>query len=127
MEVLKSNFNKRGYPEKILQQQLIKAKTTDRKELLKEKEKSSSQHRVHFTTTFNKNLPAINSVLDKHWHLLQTNSKIGSSFTEKPRLTFRRNKNLKEWIGRTPFAQQKNYHHKKQEIGIEQRLSQPRK
>ena len=72
MEVLKSNFNKRGYPEKILQQQLIKAKTTDRKELLKEKEKISSQHRVHFTTTFNKNLPAINSVLDKHWHLLQT-------------------------------------------------------
>ena len=61
MEVLKSNFNKRGYPEKILQQQIIKAKTTDRKELLKEKEKNSSQ-RVHFTTTFNKNLPIINSV-----------------------------------------------------------------
>ena len=82
MEVLKSNFNKRGYPDKILQQQLIKAKTTDQKELLKEKEKISSQ-RVHLTTKFNKNLPAINSVLDnigicykqipKLGHLLQRN------------------------------------------------------
>ena len=106
MEILKSNFNKRGYPEKILQQQLIKAKTTDRKELLKEKEKISSQ-RVHFTTTFNKNLPAINSVLDKHWHLLQTKSKIGSSFTEKPRITFCRNKNLKDWIGQTHLSHNK--------------------
>ena len=61
-----------------------------------------SSQRVHFTTTFNKNLPAINSVLDKH--LLQTNSKIGSSFTEKPRLTFRRNRNLKDWIGQTHLS-----------------------
>ena len=106
MEVLTSNFNKGGYPDKILQQQLIKAKTTDRKELLKEKENISSQL-VHFTTTFNKNLPAINSVLDKHWHLLQTNSKIGSSIMEKPRLTFRRNKNLKGWIGQTHLSHNK--------------------
>ena len=36
---LKSNFTQQGYPENILQKQLIKAKTTNRKELLKEKEK----------------------------------------------------------------------------------------
>ena len=106
MEVLKLIFNKRGYPDKVLQQQLFKAKTTDRKELLKKKEKISSQ-RVHFITTFNQNLPAINSVLDKHWHLLQTNSKIGSSFTENPRLTFRRNKYLKDLIGQTHLSHNK--------------------
>ena len=88
------------------------------KEKISRKNPSTTTNRVHFTTTFNKNLPAINSVLDKHWHLLQTNSKIGSSFTEKPRLTFRRNKNLKDWIGQTHLSHNnKNYHHKNRKSG----------
>ena len=44
--------------------------------------------------------------MNKHWHL-HSNTKIASFFKEKPRLTFRRNKNLKDLIGQTHLAHDK--------------------
>ena len=122
---LKSNFIQRGYRENILQKQLIKAESTDRKELLKEREKNISQ-RVRFTMTFNENLPGMNSILNKHWHLLQTNSQNSVVFHGKPRLTFRRNKNLKDLIRHTHLTHNnKNTTAMNKKNWIKQRLSQP--
>ena len=45
--------------------------------------------------------------MNKHWHLLHTNNKIASFFKEKPRLSFRRNKDLKDLIGQTHLAHDK--------------------
>ena len=126
----KENLTQQGYPENILQKQLIKAKTSDWENqrlgrTAKEKDKNISQQ-VHFTETSNKNLPGINSILKKQWHRLQTNSKIVSSFTEKLRLIFRSNNNLKDLIGLTHLTHNKtNYHHYKQNNWIKlQRFSQ---
>ena len=81
---LKINFIDRGYPSDVIQTQLTKATSVNRKELLAEKDKTESNH-IRFNTTFNENLPNIRNILNKNWHLLQTNNKIASSFTEKPR------------------------------------------
>ena len=103
---LKSNFIDRGYPSDIIQTQLIKATSVSRKELLAEKDKTES-NRIRFNTTFNENLPNIRNILNKYWHLLQIINKIASSFTEKPMLTYRRNKNLRDLIGQTHISRNK--------------------
>ena len=78
--ILKSNFISHGYPNEIIQTQLTKATSINRKELLTEKEKTVS-NRVRFNTTFNEYLPNIRNILNKNWQLLQTNKKIAPSFT----------------------------------------------
>ena len=42
----------------------------DRKLLLENKEKPSTQENLPLVLTFNKTLPNIKNVIDKHWHIL---------------------------------------------------------
>ena len=104
MAEMKSKFLDRGYPASNIDEQLVKAMSIDRRTLLTEKDPTTPGRRIPFTTTFNKNLPDINSTINKHWHLLQTNTKVAESFNEKPMVAFRRNKNLRELIGQTHLS-----------------------
>jgi hypothetical protein len=104
MTEMKSKFLDRGYPVSNIDEQLVKAMSIDRGTLLTEKDPTTRGRRIPFTTTFNKNLPDINSTINKHWHLLQTNTKVAESFNEKPMVAFRRNKNLRELIGQTHLS-----------------------
>ena len=103
MQEIKEKFTNRGYPKNVLDEQLERTETITRKDLLEVKEIVPGK-KIPFTTTFNKNLPNIRAKLDKHWHLLQTNPKIAPTFTEKPIVAFKRNKNLKDLIGQTHLS-----------------------
>ena len=47
----------------------------------------------------NKTLPNVKQIINKHWHLLQINSNLGSAFEQEPTIAYRRNKNLDDLIG----------------------------
>ena len=103
---LKTNFVNRGYPQKIVETQVNKTRYMARSDILKPKEKPNN-NRLHFCMTYNKNLPQVRNILDKHWHLLQTNNKISSAFNQKPMITYRRNRNLRDLIGQTHLSKNK--------------------
>ena len=106
MEQIKVKFKNRGYPDTKLDRQKEKTTCINREDLLQDKEKEKSK-RIPFTTTFNKELPEIKSIVNKHWHLLQTNRDIAPSFEERPVLAFRRNKNLRDILGQTHLSKGK--------------------
>ena len=73
--------------------------------------------KIPFTATFNKHLPSINPIIEKHWHLLKTNPEIASKFCNKPVLAFRRNKNLRDILGQTHLSKNKKIVKKKPPTG----------
>ena len=105
---LKSAFLKRGYQEHHLTQQFEKASLIDRSNLLRYQGKNEQQNsQLLFITTYNKSLPRIKSAFDKHWNLLQINEELKQAFTHSPKLVYRRNKNLRDFIGQTTIKNNK--------------------
>ena len=106
MEKLEEKFRKRGYPASNTAS--LKEKTTEiaRADLLIDKKKTPS-NRTPFTTTYNKQLPPVQKIINQHWHLLQTQKDIAPSFAERPVVAYRRNKNLRDLIGQMHLSRGK--------------------
>ena len=74
MKCLKDAFIKKGYHFQRLDHHFERAMSgADRKILLENKEKPSTQGNVPLLLTFNKTLPNIKNVVNKHWHILSIN------------------------------------------------------
>ena len=74
MKGLKDAFIKKGYHFQRLDRHFERAMSgADRKILLENKEKPSTQGNVPLLLTFNKTLPNIKNVVNKHWHILSIN------------------------------------------------------
>ena len=72
--------------------------SVDRKKLLENKEKPSTQENLSIVLTFNKTLHNIKNVKDKHWHILFINENLGNVFDKIPFIAYRRNTNLHQLI-----------------------------
>ena len=73
--------------------------SVDRKILLENKEKPSTQGNLPLVLTFNKTLPNIKNVIDKHWHILSVNESLRKIFDENSFIAYRRSTNLYQLIG----------------------------
>ena len=49
--------------------------------------------------TFNRTLSNLIKIVHKHWHVLKADNQLKKVFAEAPLLAYRRNKNIKEFIG----------------------------
>ena len=105
---IETKFIEQGYPRNRPQKQKENAKSINQPELLWEKDKTPGK-RIPFTTVLNKNLPNINQIINKYWHLLRTNPEVASAFSEKPMIAFRRNKNLRDILGQTHLSKNKKF------------------
>ena len=99
---LKDSFLKRGYKEAELDEQLEKADAVPRKNTLTKNTKKEN-NRIMMITTYNKTNPDLQNIIKKNWHLLQLDPHIGKLFTEEPMFAFRRNKTIKNLLGRNKF------------------------
>ena len=97
---LKAGFQSRGYKGPQLDEQFGRINEIDRKQLLSYKEKEVNSN-LKFITKYNRNLPNIRSIIENNWSILSTNEKLTKAFEDKPILTFKRNKNLKDMLGGT--------------------------
>ena len=95
---LANTFEKRGYKTEQVSKQIRKALQTPRENLLKDKEKEQS-NRIPLILKYNRTLPSIKNIINKHWDILQIDRDIKDTFTEKPVIAYRRNKNLRDFIG----------------------------
>ena len=68
--------------------------------MLKEKAREKpKQTCILLSLTYNRFCPNIGKVIRKHWNLLEINEYLKEIFNCQPITAFRRNKNLKEFIG----------------------------
>ena len=57
--------------------------------------------------TYDDRLPRINEIIDEDWKLLQINETERRKFSEKPRVCYRRNRNLRDILGQTRIKNNK--------------------
>ena len=72
--------------------------SVDRKILLENKEKPSTQGNLPLGLTFNKILPNIKNIIDKHWKVPSINENLQKAFDKRPFIAYRRNTNLHQLI-----------------------------
>ena len=77
--------------------EIDKVDNIDRKDLLSKKEKNIKD-RIPCLITYNRKLPMMHKILNKHWNVLQINPELRETFQNNPFVAFKRNKNLREII-----------------------------
>ena len=105
---LKQHLMQRGYTAAEIDNQIDKASKENRENILKYKEKTHHKP-LTIITTYNKTLPNIKSIIEDNWHLLHINPSISKIFTEKPKVAYKRNPNLKQLIGQQRISKNKVY------------------
>ena len=66
---------------------------------------------------WNLRVPNIRSAIDKHWNILKINTELAETFKEKPFVAYRKNQNLKDFIGQTTIENNKVLRKKTQQKG----------
>ena len=82
----------------MVNEKIQKATNQGRAGLLN-KEKTETGNHLTLCATYNKTLPNIKSILEKHWHTLNVNPELKKVFENKPLSAFHKSKNLRELIG----------------------------
>ena len=104
---LKNWFLDRGYPEDLIRSQTMKAiEEIDRRENLslegisQNADSNSKETGVVFVATYHPALTKINRIIGKNLHILYRNSRCREVFREKPFVTFRNCKKIKDRLVR---------------------------
>jgi len=104
---LTSSLVCRGYKEEEIKIAVEKANSIPRDHLLTYKTKNKSSN-IPLVLTYNKTLPSINKSIRKHWEILSIDEKQAEIFKNtKPIVAYKRNKNLRQYIGHTTIAEDK--------------------
>ena len=88
-----------GYNENDIQQQISNTFTIERTHLLNQKKQTTS-NRILLKLTYNRSLPDIKRVVNKHWDILEINRDFEQVFTELAIIAFRQNKNFQDILGK---------------------------
>ena len=100
---LKEDLLNRGYRNVDLSREIERAATLERADLLKYKEKSTS-NQIPLIVTYNKSLPNLKGILDSTWNHLGINPEVEQKFKEKPILCYKKNRSLCDEIGQTRLS-----------------------
>ena len=95
----------RGYEEKEIQEQILRASQQNRNALLQYKERIPLQ-KIPCVVTYNPRLAHIKEAINKHWDILKIDPKLKTVFSEMPFMAFKRNRNLRDIIGQKDNSKQ---------------------
>ena len=97
---LKHHLLDRGYPAKIIDEQIQKAVSVPRSEALQYQEKKSC-NRIPFVVTYHPTHSTIASTIHKYLPILHTSSRCKEAIPEPPMVAFRRPTNIKDLVVRS--------------------------
>ena len=103
---LESDLTKRGYDRNKIAGEIQRAASKERQSLLTYKEKTEDR-RIPLVLTYDNRLPNVREIINENWKLLQINETEGRKFADKPRLCYRRNRNLRDILGQTKLSKGK--------------------
>ena len=96
-KALKKRFVQREYDEQEAEQQTTRASEIPCNRTLQPSVRKRSK-RIPFVVTFNRTLPPIGKILNRHWHILKLNKHLKHLFQQSPVIIFRRCKNIRDVI-----------------------------
>jgi len=100
-------FNKRGYPASLVQAGHHCAQQIDRQSALQTSKKENNE-RIPFTLTFHPHTDhAVKSIILKIFKLLQNDPDTGRIFSQPPLISFKRDKNMGNFLVRSVFQTSK--------------------
>lgn len=82
--MLKELFINQRFNEKFLDKEFQQLSEIERNRLLAPKLLEKDQNKIPFVVTYNKTLPNIKQIINKHWHLLQMNLNHRTGFKQEP-------------------------------------------
>ena len=95
-------FDKRGYPVSVVQAGHNRAQQIDRQSSLQTADKGNTD-RIPFTLTFHPHNHAVKSIILKNFKLLQNDSETSTIFSQPPLISFKRDKNIGNFLVRSSF------------------------
>ena len=95
-------FNKRNYPVSVVQAGLHRAQQIDRQSALQTSQKENNE-RITLTLTFLRHNHAVKSIILKNFKLLQNDPDTGRIFSQPPLISFKRDKNIGNFLVRSVF------------------------
>ena len=95
-------FNKRGYPASVVQAGHHRAQQIDRQSALQTSQRDNND-RIPFTLTFYPHNHAVKSIILKNFKLLQNDLDTGRIFSQPPLISFKRDKNISNFLVRSVF------------------------
>ena len=95
-------FDKRGYPVSVVQAGHHRAQQINRQSALETAVKENTD-RIPFTLTFHPHNHAVKSIILKNFKLLQNDSETGTIFSQPPLISFKRDKNIGNFLVRSSF------------------------
>ena len=95
-------FDKRGYPASVVQAGHHRAQQIDRQSALQMSQKENN-NRIPFTLTFHPHNHAVKSIILKNFKLLQNDPDTGVIFSQPPLISFKRDKNIGNFLVRSAF------------------------
>ena len=95
-------FNKRGYPASVVEAGHHRAQQIDRQSALQTSQRDNND-RIPFTLTFHPHNHAVKSIILKNFKLLQNDPDTGRIFSQPPLISFKRDKNIGNFLVRSVF------------------------
>ena len=95
-------FDKRGYPASVVEAGHHRAQQINRQSALQTSQKENT-NRIPFTLTFHPHNHAVKSIILKNFKLLQNDPDTGRIFLQPPLITFKRDKNVGNFLVRSAF------------------------
>ena len=95
-------FDKRGYPASVVEAGHHRAQQIDRQSALQTSKKENSNI-IPFTLTFHPHNHAVKSIILKNFKLLQNDPDTGRIFSQPPLISFKRDKNIGNFLVRSAF------------------------
>ena len=90
-------FNKRGYPASVVEAGHHRAQQIDRQSALQTSQRDTND-RIPFTLTFHPHNHAVKSIILKNFKLLQNDPDTGRIFSQPPLISFKREKNIGNFL-----------------------------
>ena len=95
-------FDKHGYPASVVRGGHHRAQQIDRQSAQQTAKKENTE-RISFTLTFHPHNHAVKSIILKNFKLLQNDSETGTIFSQPPLISFKRDKNIGNFLVRSSF------------------------
>ena len=95
-------FEKRGYPASVIQAAHHRAQQIDRQSALQTSQKEKND-RIPFTLTFHPHNNPVKAIILNNFKILQNDPETGAMFSQPPLISFKRDKNVGNFLVRSTF------------------------
>ncbi|XP_078524701.1 uncharacterized protein LOC144797794 [Lissotriton helveticus] len=96
---MKTKFRERGYPKKLIEHSLKRARFYDRDCLLSKKEKKKTQDKIVMVSQYSAIANQVKNIINRNWKIVNNGPDITT--LERPLYAYRKNKNLRSTLVHT--------------------------